>query len=179
MTSQQFIKDLEAVKRAIVAELPEQVERMGFDLAAIVKKRVVEKGKTAEGDSFTPYSSKQLPAWFFKGRSRNNSGESAVTALAKQGERMSYKDFRRVNGLQSGVKNFEFTGEMWRGVAVEVAEGGTAATFTIRGGTATSEDRLKWHSDREDTNLLAPSPEEITLASRALIKWLTVKVTAL
>ena len=179
MTSQQFISDLEAVKRAIIAELPDQVERMGFDLAAIVKKRVVEKGKDSEGGSFTAYSSTQLPAWFFKGKSRNNSGESAVTALAKQGEKMSYKDFRRVNGLNAGMKNFEFTGEMWRGVVVEVQEGGTAATLTIQGGTAPSEDRLKWHSEREKTNLLDPSKEELTLASRGLIKWLTVKVTAL
>ena len=179
MTAQETINRLNAIQAEILRELPARLEVAGNDVSALIQQRIVQTGKDSDGGSFTPYSDTPVPAYWYKGRSRNSAGESAVTALAQQGEYLSYKEFRRLNGLNTAPKNFEFNGEMWRG-EVAVNEGnGSRVSVIIKGGNKTSADRLKWSRDRENKNLLEPSEKEIELARLALQNWITAKLTSL
>jgi len=175
MTARQIIKRLKEVREEIRNELPARLEAVGLDISAQIQQRIVQTGKNAEGATFTPYSDTPVPAFFYKGKSRNSGGEAAVTALAKEGEYLSSKNFRALNGLNTSPKNFEFNGEMWRGVVVEPEGAGDLVSVIIKGGNKTSADRLRWGSELENTNLLRPSKTEIELARNALNAWVREK----
>lgn len=175
MTARQIIQRLKEVREEIRNELPGRLEAAGLDVSAQIQQRIVQTGKNAEGETFTPYSDTPVPAFFYKGKSRNSGGEAAVTALAKKGEYLSYKNFRALNGLNTSPKNFEFTGEMWRGVVVEPEDSGELVSVIIKGGNKTSAERLLWGSELETTNLLRPSKTELEFAQNVLNAWVREK----
>lgn len=165
MTIEQLRRGLANAKAEILASLPDEGKRVGADVAAQVEQRIVSKGETAEGGKLSPYSTKPVPAFLYFGRSRNQSGESAVRARAKKGESISYRDFRALNGLNTSPKNLQFTGELWQGfgiIGVQVI--GTGIVEIEIGGTnARSKLLFGAHSSRENTEITAPSQKEIQL----------------
>jgi len=179
MTAQQMIKRLKEVREEIQNELPARLEAAVLDLSALIQQRIVQTGESAEGATFTPYSDTPLPAFFYKDKSRSSSAEAAVTALETEDELLSYKEFRVLNGLKGSPKNFEFTGEMWRGVVVAPDQSGALASLIIKGGNPTSADRLRWGSGLEKTNLLRPSKAEADLAESALNAWVREKLASI
>ena len=159
--------------RRIDDELEVQARSAGLDLVAIVANRVVQKGETAEGGSFTPYSTKEIPAFFFLGKSRTATAEAKVKALSKYPDNLSYKEFRAINNLNTSHKNFEFSGEMWRGFGVlSATKSPNGVTLTIGGRSEASEDRITWNSKREGTSIILPSKAELDLIKTNLNRWL-------
>lgn len=163
--------EIQQARAALLAALEPEALRAGADIAALVENRIVDKGEKADGGSLTPYSTKPVPAFFYFGRSRNNTGEKAVRRKAKDKQPISYKEFRQVNGLNTDHKNLEFTGEMWQGfgpVSVRILRPGVAEV-TIGGKNERTRSLLGYHSDREKTEITAPNREEIRQISAGII----------
>ena len=145
----------------------------GADLCADIAQRVINSGEKAEGGKFTPYSTKDVPAFWYMGRSLNAGGEAKVKAAAKKKQGVSYKQFREFNNRPTNFKNFSFSQEMWQGFGVKKVEanGGTY-TLVIGGKTPESEEKIAWMSAQEKVSIIAPNEEE----KQRLLKTLTNKV---
>ena len=164
---------IDALKARILAELPTQAKIAGADLAALIKNRVVQTGRNAEGQAFSPYSEKQVPAYLYYGKSRSAQGENRVRAKAKKREGVSYREFRELNNLNTDKKNFEFTGEMWRGVEVQESRQGQVSVVVIAGNTQEVRDKLRYATEAERINILKPAKEEIKVITDNLGNWMT------
>lgn len=170
MSIQELKDKLARAQRALSVGLEQETLRAGADLVAVIENRVVTTGQNANGGAFSPYSQVKVPAFWFYGRSRNNAGEQAVKRAAKKKEGVSYYDFRRANGLNTGKKNFEFTGEMWQGFGVKAArQAGPGRWEVVFGGkTQRTIDLIKWHSQREGIDITLASEQEIQQVGRAV-----------
>ena len=166
----ELIQGIRKAKAELLSNLLPQATITGADAAALVENRIVSKGERADGGKFSPYSTKGVAAFRYFGRSRNAAGERAVRDAAKKKQEVSYQDFRRLNGLNTSVKNFQFTGEMWQGfgvVDIRVVSPGIAEV-TIGGTNARTAFLLKAHAEREGASLTGNSKSELALITDAL-----------
>ena len=156
----------------IESELPQQAEIAGKDLVALITHRVVQSGKSADGALFSPYSTVPVSAQRYFGKSRTSSAESTIRRKAEKGERVSYRDFRAINNLNTSPKNFEFTGQMWRGFGVlSVQRTSTGAVVEIGGTNSDSEMKMQDNTQRERKSIIAPSAQEIAVVTAKLSAW--------
>lgn len=172
MTIDELTNRLTRGLQRLDSELEAQVSKAGADLVALVTNRVIQEGKNANGDSFSPYSDTEIPAFFYFNKSRNASGEAAVRKKAKDKEKISYKEFRGLNNLNESPKNFEFTGSMWRGFGVtKIERTPNGATLTIGGKNQDSESKITWNSEKEKVPIIKPSAQEIQIVKTNLQTW--------
>lgn len=161
------------IQRAIaelLAVAEEEGGRVGADTAALVEQRVVSEGKKADGGRFSPYSTKPAPAHLYFGRSRNAGAEQKVRAKAKARQPISYRDFRQINGLNVGQKNFQFTGRMWQGFGVKSVRSVRPGVVEVEigGKTLRSALLLIKHSEREGIPLSKPSQRELEIVKNGI-----------
>lgn len=167
-----FIKRINETQNAIQREAERKVLEAGADLAALVINRVIQTGKDSNGNQFTPYSNVPVPAFFYFNRSRTGSAESAIRAKAKKRESVSYSDFRRINNLNTNIKNFEFTGAMWRSfrpLSVQVTGGVYRVTIGVS--NATEAQKLEWLSEQEGKSIVKPTADELDLVKDNITRW--------
>lgn len=166
----ELIQGIRKARTELISNLIPQATITGADAAALVENRIVSKGERADGGKFSPYSTKGVAAFRYFGRSRNASGERAVRDAAKKKQEVSYHDFRRMNGLGTSIKNFQFTGEMWQGMGVVdvriISQG--VAEVTIGGKNTRTTFLLKVHAEREGASLTENSKSEIKYMTEAL-----------
>lgn len=170
MNLDELRKGIKKTQDEILSALQSEGARAGADASALVENRIVSKGEKNNGQKFSPYSTKQVPAFLYFGRSRNSAGEAAIKKASKAKEGVSYSEFRRFNGLNTSVKNFQFTGEMWQefGVkSVQVVSFGVVEVV-IGGKNSRSNLLLGAHSKRENSELTEPSKTEIDQIAQAI-----------
>lgn len=155
-------------------ELPLYAERvMMHDLIALVTNRVVQTGKDHQGNPFKSYSTNPVPAYKYWGKSRNQSAEKQVRNLSRARSVLTYKDFRQLNNLKTNVKNFEFTGEMWKKFQVlSFTNSGGRFKVSAGGSTPAAQQKMDDNSQREGVNILEASQKEINIASFTAGEWL-------
>jgi hypothetical protein len=172
MSIDEVSKNLEDVERRINGGSIQALTIYGGDMAAQIANRVIDKGENSDGGKFSDYSQKEVPAFFFYGKSRNAGGEAKVKAKAKKKEGVSYSEFRGFNGLGQ-VKNFSFTNAMWRGFGVkQVEQSAGIYTLTLGGKTEDSADKIGWMSGQEKRSIIAPNQKELEAAKAKLIKFI-------
>ena len=172
MTIAELSQRIDRAVQRLDNEIEAQAAKAGADLVALITLRVVQSGKSADGAPFSPYSTTELPAFFYFNRSRSAGAESKVRAKAKKKEPISYREFRQINNLNPAPKNFEFTGEMWRNFGVlRVQRTPAGATLTIGGRTPAAAEKIDWNSEREKRSIIQPSPQEIETITANLKRW--------
>lgn len=163
---------------------------IALDSLAAIKKRVQDKGENAQGQTYEPYSTNDLPAWYYLGKSRgeqlagggrtySGSGYSvpfkkmvkqqskAGKGFSKQG--WSYKEWREANNLQTEHKDFSFTGKMWKNVKVALSKGDSEVTYRIAP-TGTDEiQKMEWNEDQQGEILALSDSEKESAELRAEI----------
>lgn len=143
------------------------------DLAQQIKNRVIQKGETANGGLFSPYSNNGMRPFRLFDKSRSASAESKVRQIAAQGGRISYKQFREINNLETSKKNFEFTGEMWKNYGiVRSSIGGGIANISLGGLTSAAENKLIANSTREGLDITDPNQHEIDFLKESINDWI-------
>jgi hypothetical protein len=162
MTLDEFAAKISRIRSAIERDGAGIGLAMGGDLAALIADRVIQEGKTATGGSFTPYSTHETAAFFFRNKSRRGSADAQVAKLQKARTPLSYSKFRGLNGLKSSTKNFEFTGEMWRDFGVTATRfDGRAIHATLGGKTEAAANKIAWMSGQEGRSIIEPSAAEL------------------
>ncbi len=171
MNLAEYRKALQRAKRELSTALDGEAQVVGMDAAALVEQRVVSTGRKADGTTFSPYSTKKVPAYYYFGRSLNQSGERSIRDRARRREGVSYRDFRQYNGRNVNVKNFQFTGRMWQGFGVKNVTKLRLGVYRIElgGKTTYSERLLGFHNQRENTDLGEVSTREAQQVKAALI----------
>lgn len=169
MTILQYIGRLEQMERLLNGGATSALAALGSDMCALIANRVINTGEGADGAKFTPYSTKEVPAFWYFGRSRSGGGEAKVRAAAKRKEGVSYRKFRGFNNLPESPKNFSFTNEMWRGFGVKSAQySGGKYILLVGGKTKESQERILWMSGQERRSIIAPSAKELNTLARLL-----------
>mgnify|MGYP001025859369 CR=1 FL=1 len=157
----EFEAKFDLIERRLL-NLSSDITSEGANLCADIADRVINDGRGADGGKFSPYSTKEVPAFWYIGRSLNAGGEAKVKAAAKKKEGVSYKDFREFNNRPTDKKNFSFSNDMWRGFGVkEVKYSGGVYTLEIGGQNAESQDKIDWMSGQEGRSIIAPSKVEL------------------
>lgn len=174
MSIERQIEDLEKLNDFLKNQLPvfsQQV--LASDLIALVANRVVQKGQNFKGGSFSPYSSKTVAAWRFWGKSRTQAAEEKVRKRSRARLSLSYKEFRELNNLNTGKKNFEFTGQMWREFGiVRVKKAPLSFSITIAGTTTNAQTKIDDNSQREGVSIIEASEAEKSLVERTAQDWI-------
>lgn len=174
MTLDEQIQRFDRLTDYLENELPGFAEQVAAnDLAALVTNRVVQKGENYKGGKFKPYSRKTIPAFRFWGKSRTQAAEKKVRAKARAHTVLSYADFRELNNLSGTVKNFNFTGEMWRKLGVVAVKSRPGKVVVSVGGTTSvAQDKIDQNSDCEDINIIEANNSERVLVGKAFQNWL-------
>lgn len=169
MTIPEAIQHLTNIENRLRGGLSNDLAAAGADLCADIANRVINDGESESGGLFTPYSTKEVPAFWYIGRSRNSAADARVRAIARQRGALSYRDFRGLNNLPTSPKNFSFTNEMWRGFGVKKAvyQNGQYI-LTIGGKTSASADKIAWMAGQEGRSIIAPNDEELNRIARTL-----------
>lgn len=175
------IEKMDRLLEFIENELPDYAKNvLVADVTALVSDRVVQTGKDYTGASFKPYSTKQIPAFRFWGKSRTQAAENKVRQLSKKKDKsgknvgaLSYNEFRKINNLKNDKKNFEFTGEMWRKLGIVRSQISAGKFFISVGGTTSAaQDKIDSNSSREGVNIIEASETERALAEEGAKQWL-------
>lgn len=168
----QFIDNLDALAATIRREFQRAVIIAANDIASAVSLRVVHQGENANGQKFTPYSSNKQYASSFKKKGRNASSDAKISALGR-GAKITYGEFRVMEGLNASPKNFEFTGEMWRKFGVQnVSDTGGQIVVNIGGTTADAAAKIRHQTKREGVEITRANDAEIQIVNQNLTKWL-------
>lgn len=166
------IERFEAIERRLNGGAIQPATLVAADMAASIANRVINDGENSEGGKFSAYSTKDVPAYFYYGRSRNAGGEAKVKAAAKKKEGVSYRDFRQFNGLPVDKKNFSFSNAMWRGFGVKKVDYSAGVyTVTLGGKTEDSADKIGWMAGQEGRSIIAPNQEEKNRAKTSLTSF--------
>lgn len=173
MTISEGIAKLDRIEAMLRGGAANIVAGLGADMCADIANRVINTGQNADGGTFTPYSTKPVPAFWYRGRSVNAGGEAKIRAAEKKREGVSYRQFREFNGRQGAPKNFSFTNAMWRGFGVKNAQfNGTAYVLLIGGKTQDSADKIEWMAGQEGKSIIEPNRVEL----QRLAKQITQKI---
>lgn len=165
---------LNGVIQTLKADIAQKAAQIsGNDLVALITTRIIQTGRDEKGQSFTPYSTRPMNANKLIGKSRRDTADRKITALAKVGGLISYKDFRELNGLKTDKKNFEFTGEMFRQFGV-VDFSGSGGEFIVLldGKSNESKRKLARAAKLEGGSIVEASKQELALLERLLISYI-------
>lgn len=171
-TPKEFRQDVEKFRKALIIEMPIINQSVALNAFALVNDRVINQGTDETGSSFGDgYSETPLPAFFYEGKSLNSGGEDAVAKAKKEGDGLSYKDFRSANNLQTGFVDLNFSGQMWRdiGVVRQTNENGIITTVVGAKNTRdrdgkTTDDIMEFNGERFGDFLEVSEEEEQLLA---------------
>lgn len=165
----QYIKELKKAQRELPDYLYKQSEEIvRLDMIAVIAKRVRLSGIKATGGKFRPYSTKPT----LIGASSFTSKGAANKALGSKAKRRKlewvtydshklaileggYREIRQIEGRQTGHKDFERTGEMWRGFGI-TRKVRTKANIkiSIGGRNEDSAKKIAENSEREGISII-------------------------
>jgi len=193
MTADEAIKYMNQITVETVGEFGVVMLQVAQSANTLIRQRVTETGKNAEGEAFAPYSEKpmlvncsskymsvavcnQLAGSKEKRKDLKwvtvNKGGRPARVFELEG---GYKQFRELHGRRTDIVDFTWTGEMMKDIQV------TSSDDEHRQGLA----RLSTLSDEQNTKLagntdrrgdiLMLSNEEINEVSEILENWLVAK----
>jgi hypothetical protein len=167
MEASEFSSLLNTFSENVINELSTINEKMALNAYALVKNRIINEGTIGEGKSLGSYSDNELPAFYFKDKAINSSGEEFYLSAKKEGKGISYKNWRRANNLPTDHKTLSFTGDTLKdiGVVKSINEGtkiitivGPKNTKRREGGKTTSD--IAGYLQDQVGDFLAPNNEE-------------------
>lgn len=118
MDSSQFSQYLQKFSQQTIEALPAINEKVALNAYAMMRDRIVNKGTIGENESLGEYSDNPLPAFFFKGKALNNSGQAAYLKAQKSGDGLSYKDWRAANNRPTDHVTLSFSGTTFNDIGV-------------------------------------------------------------
>ena len=170
MNIDEILRVVERMEKNIQRGLGDTITVAGNSMCAEIANRVINTGKSDTGALFSPYSTKQVPAYLYKGRSRSAGGEARVARAAKERKPISYREFRELNNLPGAPKNFSFTNDMWSHFGVKKVQGtGGKYVLTIGGTTQNAANKIEWLSYQEGKSIIAPTKDELNTLKQKIV----------
>ena len=127
---------------------------------ALVQNRVQETGKDSKGGKLGDYSTRKLPAFFFVGKGKKTT-DAKLMKLGREGKRISYKEFRELDGKQAKFVDVTFTGQNWRQQGLVKQQISKDRAAIVIGPTTKRAEEVSENLDKKYGNWLALSEEEL------------------
>lgn len=173
-----LVKRLRSISNDLNAITPQLAFEIASDALFYIDKRWTTEGKDATGGT-NKYSDKKFSAGLLfrrtdgkgkGGRKNPQFNQSTYDKLykkAKEGEKISYKDIRQTDGLQTSFKDFKVTGQFWKSIQVtQVNQDGLRYDFVIDSSTARGKDILKKTAEgKQNLIILDLTKEELNTLS--------------
>ncbi len=140
-----------------------------LDELALIKARVINEGKKADGSTTGKYSQALVPYWYHGSSLKIapfNVKNKQKELLKKKGYFASYEDWRDINNRPTAFKNFSFTGEMFKNIQPLVVANDEYSTSYIFGSKDADEQKKIDYNKSRDGDFLKQSEEEKALISR-------------
>ena len=185
MTVEEFNKRLSSFEKDVIKKLPDQFikAKAGFDIAATVSERVIQKSIGGDGSHFSAYSTRPMLTSGTTVKSKRvwsgkkdkkwvtvKSGGKNVHLFILEG---GYAEMRRLEGFSNRYKNFWFTSEMWRKFGLkEATKGSQGFKLVFAGMTAEAQMKMDQNSAREGKNILDMTAIEVQQISDRTSKWM-------
>jgi len=169
LSIEQYLNNLDQFLNVFSNELPVIMSEGAVQMKTDIQDRIQERGLDGQNaplkfEGGTPYSEKDIPAFFYKSPKTEKLVASADKYIDEQidaGEGISYKDWRNANNLQTDHVDLTFTGNMWKGIGLtSVKSGQNIAIVTVSSKDNESEDKLFFNSARYG-DILQPNQDEI------------------
>jgi len=156
------IKALRRTADEIDQRIPEILLGQEITAKSLIQDRIQETGKDSKGAQLGNYSDTKLPPFFFIGKG-TKATDAKLQTLAKEGKKISYKEFRKLDGKQGDYVDLTFSGKMWRETGV-VKQGkqGQSAVIVIGQKTERSQ-KIAGYNEERYGNYLSLSDEELEI----------------
>jgi len=117
------LEEFNTIVNNLIKEIPQELQKTNVIVAQsaipLITNRLINEGKTAEGKSLGKYSDKPISALFFIGKSLGSGGDKKVSDYAKKnGGKLSYEEFRKLNGRPTNHVTLSFSGETLQDIGV-------------------------------------------------------------
>lgn len=143
--------------------LPEIMQTVAKDAQALVRGRIQEQGEDFQNNKLPPYSTTEVPSFFYFRKATNQAGRSIVKQRQKEKRGLSYRDFKAANNGAASVEktNLTFTGDMWRGFQI-IKQGDVGGNYivTLGGKSKGADNKIGWNSERYGDILRLTKEEE-------------------
>lgn len=176
MTVEQFITNVNELKKYLVDDFNKDIMIVvSNDMVSGIKERVQKTGMLHDG-TIRQYSRHGFlfRADQFLQKSaipKSKGGGVPVEVFLKGG----YEEFRRIQGLQTEHKDYNYTGDMWRNTGVLKEK--TDSKFVYIGGkTPMAQNLINKNSQRDKEPIIMPSPKEIEDRADMVGELLSMKI---
>jgi hypothetical protein len=168
-----------------VGRLGNLMAQIGGDSLALIRRRVQESGKNAEGSDFPAYSTKPMLAGrkTFKTQAAFNKvagskkKRSELEWVKKGGKSLfildgGYKELRELHGRQTGFVDFTWSGNMWNNIKVTSNRGELDSGVAVIKATLPEEQKKLSGLTKRKGEILKLSKEEIYMLSKNYTLWI-------
>jgi len=179
MTLDELMTNIDTLKKYLVEDFNKDIMLLAAnDMAADVKDRVQKTGELTDG-SKRKYSTR---GFVFKTKDflqksaipKTKGGGVPIEVFLKGG----YEEFRRIQGLQTAYKDYNYTGEMWRNT--KALKEKTDSKFVYIGGTTPmAQNKINLNSKRDGQPITMPNPEEIEIQTAFIKEKLIERINTL
>jgi len=163
MTVEQFTRAVGRIIANLEKTRQTETELLAGDALALIKNRVQNTGKDFREQKFPAYSTTQVPSYWYANRALNQSAKNKL----KKKKTVSYREFRRFNGLPTNYTNLTFTGGMWRATGAEIRSSDRLRTVAEISGTNPRAARLLGFNSIRYGNVLRISEKEREILENA------------
>lgn len=118
MKSEEFKSSVNKLSVLLAENLPVINEKMAINAYAMMKDRIINEGTIGDGKQLGEYSDNKLPAFFFKDKAANSSGQQFYLKAKKKGNGISYKEWREANNRPTDHVSLSFTGSTLNDIGV-------------------------------------------------------------
>lgn len=142
MEQKDLSKALQGLSDALVKALPAINEKIAGNAYAMMKTRIIDTGTIGENESLGNYSEHELPTFYFKGKALIKQAEDALKKADKQGDGISYKNWRLANNRPVDHVTLSFSGTTLNdiGVIKSLVEGAKIITIVGSKNSKTRKD---------------------------------------
>jgi hypothetical protein len=193
MTLEEYNKRLEQTSKDIQSGLSQTMVRLGTEALTLLKKRVQETGKNAQGNNFPPYSQTPMlvgcksmnksvcTSFFGKNKNKelewvtlnrtNSEGKKIRLAVLEGG----YKKLRELHGRPTSFVDFSFSNDMWNDIKIISKSSEHGFGIVVIGAEQeTEKKKLEGNTKRKGTILDLSDSEVRTLANDFKLQTLRV-----
>ena len=187
MTGEETIRNFDKVGADIISDLGIIMLQIAQSANAKIKDRIINSGRNADGQMYAPYSTTPMltgrsaltqVAYEAKAGTKKKRKELTWVTIKNKGKNAKlfelaggYKEFREIQGRQTGFVDFAFSGRMWDSVQVisnaSQHQKGSAVISTL---SIEQMKKLEGHTERKGV-LLDLSDEEVDDLQKQVEKW--------
>lgn len=143
-------------------EIPALLLEQEITAKSLVQDRIQETGQNAQGSKLGDYSDTKVPAFFFIGKG-TKATDAKLKVLADEGKKLSYEEFRKLDGKQGGYVDLTFSGQMWRETGLVRKEVSKKQAVIVIGQTSERSEKIAGYNEQRYGNFLQLNEEEISI----------------